>query len=57
MTAKMFLYDPKCGELARHFLDSGASDKHIDRLAFYIQQNIEDWLENNEDIYEDEDAK
>lgn len=41
----MTTYDPKCEELARHFLPTGASEDLVSLLALEIQQAIEDWLE------------
>lgn len=40
-------YDPKCHELAHHFLceEPNATDKHTDELATLIQQTIEDYIE------------
>lgn len=56
-------YDPKCGELAEHFLSdlwrdppkgvfpkSLADEKsRCEDLALHIQQAIEDWFSNFED--------
>jgi hypothetical protein len=38
-------YDPKCDELARHFLPDGAPESVAHELAQFIQNQIEDWLE------------
>jgi hypothetical protein len=43
----MTLYDPNCGDLARHFLPNGTDDQ-IAALAGSIQQAVEDWFEENE---------
>jgi hypothetical protein len=37
-------YDPKCYELAEHFLDQNASESMKDELAAWIQHHIELWL-------------
>lgn len=37
--------DPKCVDLARHFLPSTASDDFIYRLGLHIQEQVEDWME------------
>jgi hypothetical protein len=42
MTEKNF--DPKCGDLANHFLPLMTTNKLRDQLAQYIQDAIEDWL-------------
>lgn len=45
------IYDPKCYELARHFLqdveglDTNERDLLCDELAQRIQQTIEEWFE------------
>jgi hypothetical protein len=39
-------YDPKCEELARHFLPSGASPKIIWAVAQRIQDAVEDEIES-----------
>jgi hypothetical protein len=46
-TLAMKTYDPRCAELAEHFL---AGEEHVDpakveRLALHIQQAIEDWFD------------
>lgn len=40
-------YDPKCGELARHFLptDPAPDAATVEALAEIIQEAVEDWLE------------
>ncbi len=38
-------YDPKCEELARHFLEDKANPLLVADLAQAIQGCIEDWLE------------
>jgi lauroyl/myristoyl acyltransferase len=39
-------YDPKCEELARHFLpDAPVPSEDIQNLAQTIQDAIEDWLQ------------
>jgi hypothetical protein len=35
-------YDPKCEELARHFLPDGTSDNTVQRIAQRIQDMVED---------------
>jgi len=45
-------YDPKCGELAEHFLTDGRGALNLtparrEALAAAIQDAIEDWLINN----------
>jgi hypothetical protein len=40
----MNLYDPKCEELARHFLPNDATEREITELAEAIQRAIEDHL-------------
>jgi len=37
-------YDPKCGELAEHFLPLMSSNELQDKLAQHIQDSIEEWL-------------
>lgn len=39
-------YDPKCFELAEHFLPSTARDELKNALAQEIQTQIEGWLEH-----------
>lgn len=34
-------FDPKCYELARHFVPDGTSEKVVTRLAQHIQDSIE----------------
>jgi hypothetical protein len=50
-------HDPKCRELAAHFLaDEAATEFDCARLAQHIQDEIEDWIEfqlPNSDITED----
>lgn len=42
-------YDPKCSELAEHFLDEMPhSDKQVAELAQEIQDAIEDWLRDQQ---------
>lgn len=38
-------YDPKCEELARHFLPSDTSEKTVQYLAQGIQDYIEDAIQ------------
>lgn len=42
----MTLYDPKCKELARHFLGHRTSDRLVQELAAEIQRLIERWIQN-----------
>jgi hypothetical protein len=37
-------YDPRCQQLARHFLGDTVSEKLVSQLAEHIQQSIEDWI-------------
>jgi hypothetical protein len=37
-------YDPACEDLARHFLSDLAREELVERLAEYIQGQIEDWI-------------
>lgn len=39
------LYDPKCEELARHFLPDGVSARLVEELSVEIQAVVEDWME------------
>jgi hypothetical protein len=40
-------YDPKCEELAQHFLsDSTLSTRWVKELAQHIQDEIEFWIED-----------
>jgi hypothetical protein len=41
------MHDPKCGELARYFLEDevGYTEQQVTELADLIQQTIEDWME------------
>jgi hypothetical protein len=41
---RTYSYDPKCGELAAHFLDAITPDFLVEELAQHIQTSIEDWL-------------
>ena len=47
-------YDPKCEELARHFLPLNSDLEIIQGLAQVIQDEIEDWLTSME-AYDDYD--
>jgi hypothetical protein len=38
------MYDPKCEDLAEHFLGERAPAKHREDLAQAIQDCIEDWI-------------
>lgn len=38
------LYDPRCEDLARHFLGTKATELLVQSLAFRIQQEIECWM-------------
>jgi hypothetical protein len=40
------MFDPKCFELAEHFLPTGAPQRLKDGLAQWIQDEVESWLEN-----------
>jgi predicted DNA-binding transcriptional regulator AlpA len=40
------MFDPKCYELAEHFLPSGAPDRLKNGLAQWIQDEVESWLES-----------
>lgn len=40
-------FDPKCYELAEHFLPPGATQRLLNELAQHIQTSIEDWLDCN----------
>jgi hypothetical protein len=44
-------YDPRCEELARHFLadEPGITDAVVQELAGVIQRAIEDWWATPED--------
>ncbi len=44
--------DPKCFDLAEHFLGPDAEDRRVRELAFCIQSTIEDWLTEEEEITE-----
>jgi hypothetical protein len=37
-------YDPKCEELARHFLPDNAPEEDVKELAQHIQEKVEDWI-------------
>ena len=37
-------YDPKCEELAKHFLSDLARDQLVQELSQWIQDAVEDWL-------------
>jgi hypothetical protein len=39
-------YDPKCEELARHFLPDGTSDNTVQRVAQRIQDTVEDEIQD-----------
>ena len=45
------LYDPKCDQLARYFLNGNEcvslTDKSVRSLAIYIQESIEAWIDAN----------
>ena len=40
-------FDPKCDELAAHFLPEEASVADKANLSQYIQDAVEEWLEDN----------
>lgn len=42
------LYDPKCYEVAEHFLPDEASEGLKDELSAHIQDAIEMWLQAEE---------
>lgn len=45
MAKPRFSYDPRCEELAEHFLNAETHDgEHVRKLAQTIQDAIEDWL-------------
>lgn len=48
----MKLFDPKCGELARHFLGEFASHRLVLCLAVELQICVEGWLEKEKDQIE-----
>jgi hypothetical protein len=37
-------YDPKCAELARHFLGEEADDDAVEALAVLIQETVEEHM-------------
>lgn len=37
-------FDPKCYEVAEHFLPSAASERLKDDLAQWVQDAVEDWM-------------
>lgn len=43
------LYDPRCADLARYFLDPLTDDALVEELAGVIQEAIEDWDRNRRD--------
>lgn len=47
------MFDPKCYEVAEHFLSSRAAEKSKDDLAQHIQDAVETWLEIERDHEED----
>ncbi len=42
--------DPKCFDLAKYFLGPDVDDRRLRELAFRIQSEIEDWLEEDAEI-------
>ncbi len=42
-------FDPKCLELAEHFLPEECSSHLKDELAQHVQSAVEDWLEGEAD--------
>lgn len=49
--------DPKCVDLAVHFLPPQASDEFAYRLALHIQEQVEDWMECYEEANPPEQPK
>jgi hypothetical protein len=45
-------HDPRCHDLARHFLGGAASDRLVSNLAQAIQDEIESWIKHEKDELE-----
>jgi hypothetical protein len=44
--------DPRCHDLARHFLGGAASDRLVSNLAQAIQDEIESWIKHEKEELE-----
>jgi hypothetical protein len=45
-------HDPRCHDLARHFLGGAASDRLVSNLAQAIQDEIESWMKHEKEELE-----
>ena len=52
ITPRAESHDPKCYELARHFLGGAASDRLASNLAQAIQDEIESWIKHEKEELE-----
>jgi hypothetical protein len=45
-------HDPRCRDLARHFVGEAASNQLVSNLAQAIQDEIESWIKHEKDELE-----